>query len=254
MDMLDRFSGGEEPKKLSKIGGQDFAAVKNKVRESVKKLAFNLIELYAKREKMQGYAYSEDTDLQLEFENSFPYTETEDQLVSIEEIKKDMQSPKVMDRLVCGDVGFGKTEVALRAIFKAINDGKQVAFIAPTTILSEQHYNTARARMFDFGVQIEVLNRIKSKAQTEKILNDVELGKVDLLCGTHRVLSDDVNFRNLGLIVLDEEQKFGVEHKEKLKNKYPEVDVLTLSATPIPRTLNMSLTGIRDISITILTI
>lgn len=249
MDMLDRFSGGEAPKKLSKIGGQDFAAVKNKVRESVKKLAFNLIELYAKREKMHGYAYSEDTDLQLEFENSFPYTETEDQLISIEEIKKDMQSPKVMDRLVCGDVGFGKTEVALRAIFKAINDGKQVAFIAPTTILSEQHYNTARARMFDFGVQIEVLNRFKSKAQTEKILNDVELGKVDLLCGTHRILSDDVNFRSLGLIVLDEEQKFGVEHKEKLKNKYPEVDVLTLSATPIPRTLNMSLTGIRDISI-----
>ncbi len=249
MDMLDRFSGGEEPKKLSKIGGQDFSAVKNKVRESVKKLAFNLIELYAKREKMHGFAYSEDTDLQLEFENAFPYTETEDQLISIEEIKKDMQSTKVMDRLVCGDVGFGKTEVALRAIFKAINDGKQVAFIAPTTILSEQHYNTARARMFDFGVQIEVLNRFKTKAQTEKILNDVELGKVDLLCGTHRILSDDVNFSNLGLIVLDEEQKFGVEHKEKLKNKYPEVDVLTLSATPIPRTLNMSLTGIRDISI-----
>ena len=249
MDLLDRFSGAEAPKKLSKIGGQDFSAVKNKVRESVKKLAFNLIELYAKREQIKGYAFSEDNDLQREFENSFPYTETEDQLASIDEIKQDMQSQKVMDRLVCGDVGFGKTEVALRAMFKAIMDGKQVAFIAPTTILSEQHYNTARARMYDFGISIEVLNRFKTKAQADKILNDIELGKVDLVCGTHRVFSKDVNFKDLGLIVLDEEQKFGVEDKEKLKNKYPDVDVLTLSATPIPRTLNMSLTGIRDISI-----
>lgn len=249
MDMLDRFSGAEAPKKLSKIGGQDFAAVKNKVRESVKKLAFNLIELYAKREQIKGFAFSEDNDLQREFENSFPYTETEDQLSSIEEIKKDMESSKVMDRLVCGDVGFGKTEVALRAMFKAIMDGKQVAFIAPTTILSEQHYNTARARMYDFGIEIEVLNRFKNKAQTDKILKGIELGGVDLVCGTHRILSKDVNFKDLGLIVLDEEQKFGVEDKEKLKNKYPNVDVLTLSATPIPRTLNMSLTGIRDISI-----
>ena len=249
MDLLDRFSGADVPKKLSKIGGQDFAQVKSKVKESVKKLAFNLIELYAKREKMLGFAFSEDNDLQREFENSFPYTETEDQLLSVDEIKKDMQSQKVMDRLVCGDVGFGKTEVALRAMFKAICDGKQVAFIAPTTILSEQHYNTARARMYDFGINIEVLNRFKTKAQTDKILAGIELGEVDLVCGTHRVLSKDVNFRDLGLIVLDEEQKFGVEDKEKLKNKYPNVDVLTLSATPIPRTLNMSLTGIRDISI-----
>ena len=249
MDLLDRFSGAETPKKLSKIGGQDFSAVKNKVRESVKKLAFSLIELYAKREKIKGHAFSEDNDLQREFENSFPYTETEDQLASIDEIKKDMESSKVMDRLVCGDVGFGKTEVALRAMFKAIMDGKQVAFIAPTTILSEQHYNTARARMYDYGIDIEVLNRFKSKAQTDKILRDIELGKVDLVCGTHRILSKDVNFKNLGLIVLDEEQKFGVEDKEKLKNKHPNVDVLTLSATPIPRTLNMSLSGIRDISI-----
>ena len=187
--------------------------------------------------------------MQREFENSFAYTETEDQLVSIDEIKKDMQKPRVMDRLVCGDVGFGKTEVALRAIFKAITDGKQVAFIAPTTILSEQHYNTARARMFNFGINIEVLNRFKSKAQVDKILAGIASGEVDLVCGTHRILSDDVVFKSLGLIVLDEEQKFGVEDKEKLKNKYPFVDVLTLSATPIPRTLNMSLTGIRDISI-----
>ena len=249
MDMLYRFSGGEEPKKLSKIGGQDFSAVKNKVRESIKKLAFSLVELYAKREQIRGFAFSSDNDLQREFENAFPFTETEDQLSSVEEIKKDMENPKVMDRLLCGDVGFGKTEVALRAIFKAVMDGKQVAFIAPTTILSEQHFNTARARMYDFGVTIEVLNRFKTKNQTDKILNDLKLGKVDLLCGTHRILSKDVEFKDLGLIVLDEEQKFGVEDKEKLKNKYPNVDVLTLSATPIPRTLNMSLTGIRDISI-----
>lgn len=249
MDMIDKFSGAETPKKLSKIGGQDFASVKNKVRESIKKLAFSLIELYAKREQIKGFAYSADNDLQREFENSFAYTETDDQLASVAEIKKDMESHKVMDRLVCGDVGFGKTEVALRAMFKAIMDGKQVAFVAPTTILSEQHFNTARARMYDYGINIEVLNRFKTKAQTEKILNDIKLGKVDLVCGTHRIFSKDVEFKNLGLIVLDEEQKFGVEDKEKLKNKYPNIDVLTLSATPIPRTLNMSLSGIRDISI-----
>ena len=160
-----------------------------------------------------------------------------------------MESQKVMDRLVCGDVGFGKTEVAMRAMFKAVMDGKQVAFVAPTTILSEQHYNTLRARMMDFGVEVAVLNRFKNKKQTDEILNNLQLGKIDILCGTHRILSEDVNFSSLGLIVLDEEQKFGVEDKEKLKNKYPFVDVLTLSATPIPRTLNMALSGIRDISI-----
>lgn len=249
MDLIDKFSGAGEVKKLSKIGGQEFAAVKAKVKESVKKLAFSLVDLYAKREKMQGYAFSEDNELMQEFENAFAYTETEDQLSTIAEIKKDMESPKVMDRLVCGDVGFGKTEVAMRAMFKAVMDGKQVAFIAPTTILSEQHYNNLRARMMDFGVNCAVLNRFKNKKQTDEILNNLMLGKIDILCGTHRILSDDVNFSSLGLIVLDEEQKFGVEDKEKLKNKYPYVDVLTLSATPIPRTLNMALSGIRDISI-----
>ncbi len=249
LDMLDRFSGAEKPAKLSPIGGPDFANVKNKVKQSLKKLAINLVELYAKRESLRGFAFSKDNDLQYEFENSFPYTETEDQLKSIDEIKKDMESGKVMDRLVCGDVGFGKTEVALRACFKAIADGKQVAFVAPTTILSEQHYNTARARMFDFGVNIEVLNRFKTTAQTKKILEDLSLGKIDMLCGTHKIFGKDVEFKNLGLIVLDEEQKFGVEDKEKLKVKYPNVDVLTLSATPIPRTLSMSLSGIRDISL-----
>jgi len=249
MDLLSRFSGVDVPKKLSKIGGADFSAVKERVRESIKKIAINLLELYAKREKIKGYPFSEDNYLQKEFENAFPYTETEDQLTSIQEIKSDMEKPKVMDRLLCGDVGFGKTEVALRACFKAIMDGKQVAFVAPTTILSEQHYNTAKARMYDYGVSIEVLNRFKTKQQTEKILKGISDGTVDLVCGTHRVFSKDVEFKNLGLIVLDEEQKFGVEDKEKLKNKYPNIDVLTLSATPIPRTLNMSLTGIRDISV-----
>ena len=249
MDMLDRFSGAEKPSKLSKIGGQDFSNVKNKVKASIKKLAINLIELYAKREKTKGFAFSEDTDIQREFDNSFPFTETEDQLSSSEEIKRDMESSKVMDRLLCGDVGFGKTEVALRAAFKAIVDGKQVAFIAPTTILSEQHYNTARSRMMNFGVSVEVLNRFKTQAEIKKTLKGISSGKVDLICGTHRVFSKDVEFKNLGLIILDEEQKFGVEDKEKLKVKYPNVDVLTLSATPIPRTLSMSLSGIRDISI-----
>lgn len=249
MDLLSKFTGADKPKKLSKIGGQEFSAVKERVKASIKKLAFSLIELYAKRENMRGYAFSEDNDLQREFENSFPYTETEDQLNSIAEIKKDMEKPKVMDRLLCGDVGFGKTEVALRACFKAIMDGKQVAFVAPTTILSEQHFNTAKSRMYNFGVNIEVLNRFKTKKQQEEILSRIASGDVDLVCGTHRIFSKDVEFKNLGLIVLDEEQKFGVEDKEKLKNKYPFIDSLTLSATPIPRTLNMSLSGIRDISV-----
>lgn len=249
MNMLDKFSGADAPKRLSKIGGQEFAKVKEKVKTSVKKLAFDLLKLYAEREKKKGFVYSKDTDLQIEFENSFPYTETEDQLISISEIKQDMEQGKVMDRLLCGDVGFGKTEVALRSAFKAIVDGKQVAFLAPTTILCEQHYNTARSRMDSFGVQVEVLNRFKTPKQSREILKRLENGEIDVLCGTHRLLSSDVNFKNLGLIILDEEQKFGVEDKEKIKLKYPNVDVLTLSATPIPRTLHMSLSGIRDVSI-----
>ncbi|MBQ7466722.1 MAG: transcription-repair coupling factor [Clostridia bacterium] len=249
MDMLDKFSGAETPKKLSKIGGADFAKVKEKVKTSVKKLAFDLLALYAEREKKKGYVYSPDNELQIEFENSFPYTETEDQLISISEIKKDMENGKVMDRLLCGDVGFGKTEVALRVAFKAILAGKQVAFMAPTTILSEQHYNTAKIRMENFGAKIEVLNRFKTPKQVDDILNRLAKGEIDIICGTHRLLSKDVSFKDLGLIILDEEQKFGVEDKEKIKLKYPNVDVLTLSATPIPRTLHMSLSGIRDVSI-----
>lgn len=249
MNLLDRFSGAEVPKKLSKIGGQDFEKVKQKVKQSVKKLAIDLVELYAKREKSHGYAFSPDNMVQKEFENSFAYTETVDQLTSIREIKKDMQSPKVMDRLLCGDVGFGKTEVAMRAAFKAILDNKQVAFLAPTTILSQQHYNTCISRMQEFGVNIEVLNRFKTAKQTKDILARLKAGKIDILCSTHRMLSDDVVFKDLGLLILDEEQKFGVNDKEKLKAKYPLADVLTLSATPIPRTLHMSLSGIRDISV-----
>ncbi len=249
LSMLDRFSGAEKPTKLSKIGGSEFAKVKARVKESVKKLAFDLLELYAERESKRGFAFEKDNMLQTEFENSFEYTETEDQLISLSEIKKDMESPKIMDRLLCGDVGFGKTEVALRAAFKAVASGKQVCFLAPTTILSEQHYNTCKNRFFNFGVNVDVLNRFKSPKEVKKSLEDLAAGKTDVICGTHRLLSKDVNFKNLGLIILDEEQKFGVEDKEKLKHKYPTVDVLTLSATPIPRTLNMSLSGIRDVSI-----
>ena len=249
MNLLDRFSGGETPKRLSKIGGQEFDKVKQKVKESVKKLAFDLVELYAKREKIKGYPFETDNMVQKEFENSFAYTETVDQLTSIAEIKKDMQSTKVMDRLLCGDVGFGKTEVAMRAAFKAVLNNKQVAFLAPTTILSQQHFNTCVKRMQEFGVNVEVLNRFKTQKQAKDILQRLKDHKIDVLCSTHRMLSDDVVFNDLGLIILDEEQKFGVNDKEKLKTKHPNVDVLTLSATPIPRTLHMSLSGIRDISV-----
>ena len=249
MNLLDRFSGGDTPKKLSKIGGQEFEKVKQKVKENVKKLAFDLVAFYAKRDKLKGFPFSIDNMVQKEFENSFAYTETQDQLTSIAEIKKDMQSGKVMDRLLCGDVGFGKTEVAMRAAFKAVLDNKQVAFLAPTTILSQQHYNTCVKRMQEFGVNVEVLNRFKTAKETKDILKRLSEGKIDILCSTHRALSDDVVFKDLGLIVLDEEQKFGVNDKEKLKTKHPNVDVLTLSATPIPRTLHMSLSGIRDISV-----
>ena len=249
LDMLDRFSGAETPKRLSKIGGTEFAAVKEKVRSGVRKMAFDLLSLYAEREKKTGFVFPADDMLQMEFENAFPYTETEDQLSSILEIKKDMQEGKVMDRLLCGDVGFGKTEVALRAAFKAVLASKQVAFLAPTTILSEQHYQTAKKRFDSFGVRIAVLNRFNSASEKNKILKALKAGEIDVIFGTHRLLSKDVEFADLGLIILDEEQKFGVADKEKLKLIKKDVDVLSLSATPIPRTLHMSLSGIRDISI-----
>ena len=248
-DLISAYLGGDANPKLNKIGGEQFAKIKAKVKESVSKLAINLLEIYAKREKSKGFIYSKGNYLYDEFEKAFPYTETEDQLSAIEDIKKDMESPRIMDRLICGDVGYGKTEVALRAIYKAVLDSKQVAFLCPTTILSEQHYNTAKERFKNFMVNVEVLNRFKTKEQQAQIIKDVKQGKVDVLIGTHRLLSEDVGFKDLGLLVLDEEQKFGVGDKEKIKNLKQNIDVLTLSATPIPRTLNMALTGIRDISI-----
>lgn len=248
MDKLSKYLGGNETPSLSKIGGGEFERIKERVREAISKMTINLKKLYSERKNKKGYIFSEDNVFISEFENAFEFEETEDQLISIKEIKEDMESDKVMDRLLCGDVGFGKTEVALRACFKAILDGKQVAFIAPTTILTQQHFMTASARFKDFGVRIEVLNRFKSPAKQKQIIEKVKEGEIDLIIGTHRLFSKDVVFKDLGLLVIDEEQRFGVEHKEKLKLLKENVDTLTLTATPIPRTLHLSLSGIRDIS------
>ena len=248
MDKLSKYLGGGENPTLNKIGGGEFERIKERVRKSISQMTINLKKLYAQRKDAKGFIFSEDNALTYEFENSFEFEETEDQLVSIQEIKNDMESSKVMDRLLCGDVGFGKTEVALRACFKAVLDGKQAAIIAPTTILTEQHFMTAQARFKDFGVRVAVLNRFRTPAYQNKILTAVKNGEVDLLIGTHRLFSKDVKFKDLGLLVIDEEQRFGVEHKERLKTLKENVDTLTLSATPIPRTLHLSLSGIRDIS------
>lgn len=246
-NMLSRYTGENEPK-CNKIGGAEFFKTKQKVKNSIKQMTFDLIKVYAGRMNARGFKYSKDTYLQKEFEDAFPYAYTQDQINAIKDIKKDMESNRIMDRLLCGDVGFGKTEVALVSAFKAIQDGKQVAIICPTTILSEQHYSTALGRMKNFLVSVACLNRFKTKKEQEKILEDLKNGKIDLICGTHRLLSKDVAFKDLGLMIIDEEQRFGVEDKDKLKNIKKNVDVLSLSATPIPRTLYMSLVGIRDIS------
>ena len=246
-DMLSAFVGEVTPK-CNKIGGTEFFKVKQKVKNSIKEMAFDLTKVYSERMNSKGFKYSKDTYLQTEFENAFPYPYTQDQVQAIKEIKADMESGKIMDRLLCGDVGFGKTEVALTAAFKAIQDGKQVAIICPTTILCEQHYNTALSRMKNFMVNVQAINRFKTKKEQDKILTELKEGKIDLICGTHRLFSNDVKFKDLGLIILDEEQRFGVEDKEKLKNIKKTVDVLSMSATPIPRTLYMSLVGIRDVS------
>ncbi len=246
-DMLSAFIGEGSPK-CNKIGGTEFFKVKQKVKNSIKEMAFDLIKVYSQRMNSKGFKYSKDSYLQTDFENSFPYVYTEDQLQAIKEIKSDMESSRIMDRLLCGDVGFGKTEVALVSAFKAIQDGKQVAIICPTTILCEQHYNTALSRLKNFLVNVQVINRFKTKKEQDTILKDLKEGKIDLICGTHRLFSSDVKFKDLGLIILDEEQRFGVEDKERLKNIKKTVDVLSLSATPIPRTLYMSLVGIRDVS------
>lgn len=247
MDCLSKYVGEESPP-LSKIGGADFERVKERVRQSIKKLAFDLKELYAERAAKRGFRFPENTVMMEEFENAFEYEETPDQLLSIEEIKGDMCSEKVMDRLLCGDVGYGKTEVALRAVYLCVLGGKQAAIMCPSTVLSEQHFNTAVQRFADFGVRVDKLNRFKTPAQQEKTLKALKDGDIDLIIGTHRLLSDDVKFCDLGLLVLDEEQRFGVEHKEKIKRIKSDIDCLTMTATPIPRTLHMSLAGIRDIS------
>lgn len=249
IDQISKYVGSEKAPTINKIGGVEFSKTKTKVKLSIKKIAFDLIELYRERLNQVGYKYLPDDELQQKFENSFGFDETTDQLKAIEDCKKDMETGKVMDRLICGDVGFGKTEVALRIAFKTILSGKQVALLCPTTILSEQHYNTAKSRMANFGVKVEVINRLKSPTEITRIKKDIKDGKIDLICGTHKLLASDIDYKNLGLLILDEEQKFGVADKEKIKNFKKQINVLTLSATPIPRTLNMSLIGVRDISV-----
>lgn len=247
MDILSKYMGEDTPT-LSKIGGGEFERVKARVRASLKAMAFDLKQLYAERQEKKGYVFPENREMMDEFAMGFPYEETPDQLTSIEEVLSDMCSAKVMDRLLCGDVGFGKTEVALRAAYLCVLDGRQAALMCPSTVLSEQHFRTAVERMESFGVRIACLNRFRTPAAQSKILAQLALGEIDLIIGTHRLLSSDVKFRDLGLLILDEEQRFGVEHKEKIKNLKRDVDCLTMSATPIPRTLHMSLSGIRDIS------
>lgn len=248
MDKLTKYVGSSEAPSLNRLGSSQFERVKERARRAIAKMAINLKALYKERKEEKGFKFAEDDEFMLDFYNSFEYEETEDQAASWEEIKKDMESTKVMDRLLCGDVGFGKTEVAFRACFKAIMSGKQAAIICPTTILSEQHYNTAIKRFHGFGVRICVLNRFKTAKDQIPILKEISEGKYHLIIGTHRLLSKDVQFKDLGLLVIDEEQRFGVEQKEKIKVSANHVDTLTLSATPIPRTLHMSLSGIRDIS------
>lgn len=247
MDILSRYMGEETPA-LSKIGGAEFEKVKQRVKASLKAMAFDLKKLYAERAERRGFEFAPYDEMMQEFDAAFPYEETPDQLASFAEIRADMCSKKVMDRLLCGDVGYGKTEVAFRAAYLCVLNGKQAALMCPNTILCRQHYETACKRFADFGVNIEVLNRFKSPAEQDKILARLKNGEIDLIIGTHRLLSEDVKFKDLGLLILDEEQRFGVEHKEKIKNMKSDIDCLTMTATPIPRTLHMSLSGIRDIS------
>ena len=250
LDMVAKYlgAGEDKPVKLSKMGGADWTRTRSRAKAAVKDLAKGLIQLYAERARIPGYAFSPDTPWQREFEENFGYTETDDQLKCIAEIKADMESSVPMDRLLCGDVGYGKTEVALRAVMKCIMDGKQAAMLVPTTVLAQQHYQTAVQRFFGFPVEIRVLSRFRTSAQISATLKDMQSGKCDLVIGTHRLLQKDVKFKDLGLLVVDEEQRFGVSHKEHIKEMSRGVDVLSLSATPIPRTLNMALSGIRDMS------
>ena len=250
LDLVSKYTGGGEdkPVKLSKMGGTEWAKTRSRAKSAAKDMAKKLIALYAERQRLPGYAFAPDSEWQREFEDNFGYTETDDQLRCVAEIKRDMEAAVPMDRLLCGDVGFGKTEVALRAVMKCILDGKQAAILVPTTVLAQQHYQTALQRFFGFPVSIEVLSRFKTGGQSTKTLQSIANGSCDLVIGTHRLLSKDVKFKDLGLLVVDEEQRFGVTHKEHIKELSRGVDVLTLSATPIPRTLNMAMSGIRDMS------
>ena len=250
LDVIQKYADSQAKKpKLNKLGSQEWNKTKTRVRSAVRDVARDLVRLYAVRQKSEGFQFSEDTVWQREFEEMFPYEETDDQVLAIESTKKDMESRKIMDRLICGDVGYGKTEVAIRAAFKAAQDGKQVVFLVPTTILAQQHYNTFVQRMKDFPIRVDLMCRFRTAAEQKKTLQDLKKGLVDILIGTHRVLSKDVEFKDLGLLIVDEEQRFGVTHKERIKKLKENVDVLTLTATPIPRTLHMSLVGIRDMSV-----
>ena len=241
--------GGDISPKLNKLGSKEWNNTKTRVKKNLKEVAKDLIELYAKRQKIKGYAFSKDTDWQRQFEGEFPYQETEDQLRCIEEVKKDMELSRPMDRLLCGDVGYGKTEVAIRAAFKAVMDHKQVAYLVPTTVLANQQYEGFKSRMDNFAVRVELLNRFRTKKEQNEVIKKLKLGEVDVVIGTHRLLSDDVEFKDLGLLIIDEEHRFGVKDKEKIKKLKTSVDVLTMTATPIPRTLHMSILGVRDMSV-----
>jgi transcription-repair coupling factor (superfamily II helicase) len=250
IDRISRYIGvGEHKPTLNRLGTQDWERAKSKVKQSIVHLAAQLLALYSQREMTPGFAFPPDTPWQDELEDTFPYVETPDQLQAASEVKADMEKPAPMDRLLCGDVGFGKTEVAVRAAFKAVMAGKQVAVLVPTTVLAEQHLNTFTERMQAFPVKVEMLSRFRSPKEQKVILDEVKTGEVDLLIGTHRMLQHDVRFKNLGLLIVDEEQRFGVMHKERLKELRKDVDVLTMTATPIPRTLNMAMVGVRDMSV-----
>ncbi len=250
LDLIQKYRGaGEAPPPMDKLGGVTWAKTKSRVKAKMRDMAEELLKLYAERKMAEGFAFSPDSNWQSEFEDAFEYTPTRDQVQAVAEIKRDMESPHPMDRLLCGDVGFGKTEVAMRAAFKALGDGKQVAILAPTTVLALQHFETLRKRFQAFPVNIEMLSRFRTPKETKSVLADLAAGKVDVVVGTHRILSKDLEFPDLGLLVVDEEQRFGVRHKERLKQIKRSVDVLTMSATPIPRTLHMSLLGLRDMSV-----
>ena len=241
--------GGEQEPKLNRLGSKEWEHTKARVKNNLKEVARDLIELYAKRRKAKGFMFSKDTPWQKQFEDSFPYIETQDQLRCIDEVKQDMEQEKPMDRLLCGDVGYGKTEVAIRAAFKAVMDQKQVAYLVPTTILANQQYEEFKSRMENFAIKVELLNRFRTKKEQEKVIKKLKLGEVDVVIGTHRLLSQDVEFKDLGLLIIDEEQRFGVKAKEKIKKLKENIDVLTMTATPIPRTLHMSIIGVRDMSV-----